>query len=89
MPWPTATAGVVGVPCSSATHRTTLSAARRAAVPLIIQRGLFPERGAAGQHEELPGTRSPAAPFSGLLQLPAKLFLVQDLEVIQIATTNL
>jgi hypothetical protein len=28
MPWPTATAGVVGVPCSSATDRTTATTAR-------------------------------------------------------------
>ena len=39
MPGPTATAGVVGVPCSSATDRTTPTAARRAAVPLLIQGG--------------------------------------------------
>jgi hypothetical protein len=32
MPGPTATTGVVGVPCSSATDRTTPTAARRAEV---------------------------------------------------------
>ncbi len=32
MPGPTATAGVVGVPCSSATDRTTATAARSAGV---------------------------------------------------------
>ena len=36
MPGPTATAGVVGVPCSSATDRTTATASRSAGG------GLFP-----------------------------------------------
>ncbi len=39
MPGPTNPAGVVGVSCSSATDQTTPTAARRAAVPLLIQGG--------------------------------------------------
>ena len=35
MPGPTATAGVVGVPCSSATDRTTATAARSAGVGIV------------------------------------------------------
>jgi hypothetical protein len=62
MPGPTATAGVVGVPCSSATDRTTTSVARRGwfvpafKTPLkspLVQGGtlFLIERGAATRHE--------------------------------------
>jgi hypothetical protein len=64
MPGPTATAGVVGVPCSSATDRTTTSVARSAGgwfvpafkTPLkspLVQGGtlFLIERGAATRHE--------------------------------------
>jgi hypothetical protein len=63
MPGPTATAGVVGVPCSLATNRTTATAVRNARVGLLPRskppevrpcpRGdaVFIERGAATRHE--------------------------------------
>ena len=43
MPGPTATAGVVGVPCSSATDRTTPTAARGAPLfPSLSKEGTLP-----------------------------------------------